>query len=489
MQPRLGPATIALALLLVIAGCSAPIAGDGTMRTADGPARTDAGGPSPTPATAAAGTATDAASTETAKTAETTEPGEPTRTTTAGQRPTTTRPRTGGPPDVAVEGGSLPVDPGIVFARVQDIAGTDASPPETVRVVGNRSALFGNANNVSTGGPAPLLEFYRLVGVRATGRGNESAFERMEGGITTGFGTVRIYPGEEPSATAVEPILAHEFAHYLEVADRRPAQMVRRLPEPTTTDGRFVRRSVREGAAVWIETAYVDRHVPNGTSGIDRTERVYDLYPRGSLGRYGMAQYVFGYRYVRSRVDDPAALGAVYEQPPRTSEQVLHGLPRGTEPPAPLSVAIDGGGTRYAGDAADRLGEAFVRAALENGVATDRAAAAATGWGDDRLAFVRRDGDVHFVWVLRWDEAANATAFATAARELLDTRGNRTEGGWIVDGTRTELRRPTANTTVLVAGTEAFVRGVTVTTEGAAVTIAPSTTNATARVGPVRPTA
>lgn len=489
MQPRLGPTAMGLALLLVIAGCSAPIAGDGTAGTADRPATTDAAGESPTPATPSAGTTTNGTSTATAETAETT------RTATNGSRTatttttTTTRPPTGGSPEVAVEGGSLPVDPGVVFARVQAVAGTDASPPEAVRVVENRSALFGNAINASAGGPAPLLEFYRLVGIRATGGGNESAFERMEGGVTTGFGTVRIYPGKEPSTTAVEPILAHEFAHYLEVADRRPTRLARGVPEPTTTDGRFVRRSVREGAAVWIETAYVDRHVPNGTSGIDRTERVYDLYPRGSLGRYGMAQYVFGYRYVRSRVDDPAALGAVYEQPPRTSEQVLHGIPPGTEPPAPLSVAIDDGGTPYAGGVADRLGEAFVRVALENGVATDRAAAAATGWGDDRLAFVRRDGDVHFVWVLRWDDVANATAFADAARELLDARGNRTDGGWIVERTRTQLRRPTANTTVLVAGTEAFVRSVSVTTEGTEVTITPSTTNATARVDPSRSTA
>jgi len=450
------------------------------MGTADGPATTDAAGGSPTPATASAGTATDAASTETATAAETAETTEAARTT---NDPPPTATATGGPPDVAVEGGSLPVDPGVVFARVQDVAGTDASPPEAVRVAENRSALFGTANNVSAGGPAPLLEFYRLVGVRATGGGNESAFERMEGGVTTGFGTVRIYPGGEPSATGVEPVLAHEFAHYLEVADRRPTRLVRGVPEPATTDGRFVRRSVREGAAVWIETAYVDRYLPNGTTGIDRTERVYDLYPRGSLGRYGMAQYVFGYRYVRSRVDDPAALGAVYREPPRTSEQVLHGIPPGTEPPAPLSVAIDDGGTPYAGVVADRLGEAFVGVALENGVSADRAAAAATGWGDDRLAFLRRDGDVHFVWVLRWDDAANATAFADAARELLDARGNRTDGGWIVDGTRTELRQPIANTTVLVAGTNAFVQGVTVRAEGAEVTVTPSTT-ATARVDP-----
>ncbi|MFT4891244.1 MAG: hypothetical protein ACI9YT_002170 [Halobacteriales archaeon] len=464
MQPRLGPSAVGLALLLVIAGCSAPIAGDGTM-----------------------GTATDAASTETANAAETAETTEAARTTTNDPPPTATA--TGGPPDVAVEGGSLPVDPGVVFARVQDVAGTDASPPDAVRVVENRSALFGTANNVSAGGPAPLLEFYRLVGVRATGGGNESAFERMEGGVTTGFGTVRIYPGEEPSATAVEPVLAHEFAHYLEVADRRPTRLVRGVPEPATTDGRFVRRSVREGAAVWIETAYVNRYLPNGTTGIDRTERVYDLYPRGSLGRYGMAQYVFGYRYVRSRVDDPAALAAVYEDPPRTSEQVLHRVSPGAEPPAPLAVAIDDGGTPYAGVVADRLGEAFVRTALENGVATDRAAAAATGWGNDRLAFVRRDGDVHFVWVLRWDDAANATAFADAARELLDARGNRTDGGWIVDGTRTELRRPIANTTVLVAGPDGFVRGVSVTTDGTAVTITPPRDDATARVEPSRSTA
>lgn len=297
-----------------------------------------------------------------------------------------------------------------MFARAQDLSGTDVQPLQSVTVVDDPSAVFGDANDRPSAGTSARREFFRLVG---------------------GIRNV------------------------------------------TTTDGAFAFRSVREGAAVWIETAYVREYIRNGTTGIDRTERVYGRHPPGSVGRYGMSQYVFGYRYVRSRVEDPSDLEAIYERPPQTSEQVLHGHPPGTELPAPLSVEVDGEGTPYAGVTADRLGEAFVRVALENGVSTDRAVEAATGWGNDRLSFVRREGDVHFVWVLRWDDPANATTFASAMREFLDARGSTVGNAWTVNGTRTDLRRPHPNTTVLVAGDEAFVGGVTVTLEGPAVTIVP----------------
>lgn len=110
-------------------------------------------------------------------------------------------------------------------------------------------------------------------------------------------------------------------------------------------------------------------------------------------------------------------------------------------------------------------------ATVESSGVFDRAASAAAGWGNDSLAAFRPvgGGAPGHVWVVRFDDAAAATAGETALRESLSTRGNRTAAGWRVAGVRASLTRPDDRTVAMALGPETFVRGVTVTTNAGAI--------------------
>jgi hypothetical protein len=109
---------------------------------------------------------------------------------------------------------------------------------------------------------------------------------------------------------------------------------------------------------------------------------------------------------------------------------------------------------------------------LEGRLEGDRAAAAAAGWGADRLIqFDHRDHDTAYAWVLRWDDPDEADEFAAAMTDYLDARGDRTAGHW-TDGDATfALHRVDDETVVVLAGPEPFVDNATATGSNADVTV------------------
>jgi predicted small lipoprotein YifL len=118
------------------------------------------------------------------------------------------------------------------------------------------------------------------------------------------------------------------------------------------------------------------------------------------------------------------AINAAYADPPDSTEQVLH-PEKYLDREAPISVSLPnlaaelGAGWSEAGQ--DTLGELLLRTWLREGkVAATATRAAATGWGGDRLAFLRGPGGAMSVgMVTEWDTAADADEFATAATAAL----------------------------------------------------------------------
>ncbi len=353
-------------------------------------------------------------------------------------------PSTAGSDDaIAVRNGSLPADPTGVFGRLQRVLGTDVEPPASVVVA---SAGNGSAPLV---GAAPS-RFWTFVGV--TARQPVEPVPTVENGYTTALGNVVLYPGESPTEAATARLLAHEFVHYVQFRTNGTTA-VRRAVDPSTTDGRFVTRAVLEGAAVHAADAYVERYLPETRPNSALYPSVRAAYPPGSYQRYVTAGYVEGTEYVAERVDSPANLSAVYERPPTTSEQVIHGLSPDAEPARPLSVDVRADGSPFAAVGQDTMGEAFVRTMLAGGVNESAAAAAAAGWGNDRRIVVRSNDSVGYAWALRWDAPADAREFRNAAvRTLTDLPG--------IGSVRIETVG--RGTVVLLLGDEAFVRGATV---------------------------
>ncbi|MFB6164162.1 MAG: hypothetical protein ABEJ31_03290 [Haloarculaceae archaeon] len=403
MSPRRF-APVAVALLLALAGCGAGPTGTTPTETPDQHA-------SPTPT------------------------------------PTSTN-DTGGPGGAAryrvtVENGSLPFNATRTYARVQSLLGTDVAPRPVV--VRNLSEWRGSLRGVAA---SPLN--------RALGFENVTPNWSSPSGVTVRTGRVYLHPGRA-SAGAVERTLAHEFAHAIqERTGMLPWE--RRLSRGgrMTVDQRKTRGALIEGGAVYVADAYADRYldVRNNTALVER------LYRNGSATyRSAFAQYRYGARYVRRRIDSPRNLSAVYRHPPRTTEQLMHGLTRAEEPPANLSVTRAGAGDqwRYVGD--NTLGELTLLSTLDVALNRSRSAAAAAGWGTDELLVYARDpgsGPYGWTWVLRDDDPAEAAELESALREFADARANASTQAFRV--TSVDDR-----TVALTFGDPAFVANATAT--------------------------
>ncbi|PSP54424.1 hypothetical protein BRC82_09500 [Halobacteriales archaeon QS_1_67_19] len=358
-------------------------------------------------------------------------------------------------PAVSVQDGTLPVDAGRVFARVQQVLGTDVSPPGYVRVVDEPSGLA----PADAAEMAAAPRFWRLVGVASEPALNETERDQLENGFTTGLGGIVLYPGTEPTPTTVTPLLAHEYVHYVQFVQKRGVE-VSRAVNTRTTDGQFVRRSVLEGAAVYATDAYVDRYPPASRPNSAWYPQLQRKLLPGSVSWYANTAYIFGHRYVADRLDSPRHLSRIYADPPTTSEQVIHGLQPAAEPPVPLNVTVRSDRT-WLSVGTDRLGEAFIRATLANGVSASRATRGAAGWGNDTLRIFRSSSRANssYVWVLRWDDAANATEFESAFTRYLDARGNESaaNGTWRLRGRTVDVYAPSDRVVVVAFGPRTFV--------------------------------
>ncbi|WP_255151978.1 hypothetical protein [Halorarius halobius] len=412
MVPR-SAASVALAALLVLAGCNA--------LPADPTAEPSA---SPTVPETPAGTPT------------------PTATATQTPEPTATP-----APAVRVRDGSLAFDPNRTFGRVEQLLGRTATPP-TVTVL----RPTGGSGEVGLLGP---LSNRLGLGARVPNWSDARA-----GGYIREGDVNLVRPASAPPAV-VEAVLAHEFVHILqaqtpayEAIDDRTA-----LNAGLETDRRLAARAVKEGVATHVASVYARRHLDTPTE----YENVAGKYRTTTPGgRAFLSAYYHGTRYVRAHLDDPADAERLYRRPPATTEQMLH--PSVEESPRPLSVNASVPGWERV--RTDTKGELVVRLTLQTELDRNASVRAAAGWGNDTALRYERGDRTAFVWLLRWDSAADADEFAAAAERF----GNREEG--------VAVRRVSNATVGLVVGPDSFREATTLAGEKGDVRVR---LNATAR--------
>jgi len=403
-HPRL--AALALALSLVLAGCAGE---SGAFRTTE-------------PETETTPIRTD---TET-----------PTRTTAV---------EVTGEYSVPVTGDELPIDADRTFARVQALVGTNVEP-QPVRVR-DGSTRTGEAEYYSQ------RPFFRVMGLAEANYTTVGA-----SGVTYSDGEVQITT-RDASPAEVERVLAHEFAHTVQMRTSMTAELDATGFGDRATDSAMTRRALVEGGAVYVTDTYAERFQNRTVYQSNVVERQYERGPSGN--RYLWGPYHFGYRYVADTIDSPAELETVYEDFPRTTEQLLHGYAPDEEPVADL-VFRDTVDDWYRTDT-DTKGELVTRIVLRGELSKDSAAAAAAGWGNDRVAVYERasGGATGIAWALRMDDRGEATEAVDAFEAYADRQ---TESSFRVE-------RVTARTFVVLAGDGAFVDNARVSAEGARVTV------------------
>lgn len=293
--------------------------------------------------------------------------------------------------EVRVRSGALPFDATTVFTRTQALLGSDVTPPRNVYV--SEQAYFERGRY----GESDLL---RWVGLTGSGSFRASAYVAHPNAVYVATGNA--------TAVELETTLAHEYVHVVQHRTGVHERIGGRVADGTT-DGTIAATGTIEGAATYTAQAYWDQHIETGQSPRADLERAYAN--ASGARKYFLSWYYFGTRYVDGRVDGPSELGAVYENPPENSEALLHGS---TEPVTMPPVSAEG---EWKGMVRTREGELFTRMALATGLPDQRAARAATGWGNDTLVGVQHDGETAFIWAHRWDDRANATEFEQAFAE------------------------------------------------------------------------
>src|SRR5262249_4618166 len=117
------------------------------------------------------------------------------------------------------------------------------------------------------------------------------------------------------------------------------------------------------------------------------------------------------------------AVDRVHRDPPTSTEQILHPERYYRERDRPAVITIGGTqGLERAGWVTvleDTFGELDVDILLRQRLDEAVAAAAARGWGGDRLRVLEHDGALVIVWMTAWDSAGDATEFTAAVRTAL----------------------------------------------------------------------
>jgi hypothetical protein len=224
---------------------------------------------------------------------------------------------------------------------------------------------------------------------------------------------------------------AHEFTHQLQDQNFDLGSL--HLDATDQSDRSLARLSLVEGDAVETQTTWMSTNLtaqdlaqlladasdPAAMAAIERAPAV--------LRTTSLTPYTAGLAFVdRLKASGgEAAVNAAFVDPPDSMEQVLHPDKYLTRErslavalPAHLERAL---GTGWSATSQDTLGELLLREWLvEGGVAAPTAAAAAAGWGGDRLELLDGpNGDVALAVVTAWDTPADASEFATAANEAL----------------------------------------------------------------------
>ncbi|MFD1525718.1 DUF2268 domain-containing putative Zn-dependent protease, partial [Halolamina salina] len=365
----------------------------------------------------------------------------------------TPTPTAGVTPDgdgVLIPNDGLPVDPDPVFERVLNLTGQDVEPPTVY------TAESGDLP------PQDASPFYASLGITPPDERVGAA------GAATDPSTVYLFDPALRDEAVTERTLAHEFVHTVQFGMGWKSDLLSTLSEDRqwTYDVRKTSRLVMEGAATEFEGQYQRAYMPS-TEPVTYTDRYRNA---SAWNRLLLAPYRYGAPYVEERLAAGDDLAAIHTDPPISTEQVLHGT---DDPIAPLNVTAGAVGD-WERTAGATQGELFLRVALRTELNRSAAAEAAAGWGNDRRVTYERGEATATAWVLRWDDAANATEFERAFERYLDAKATRAGSVWTrPDGNVTyRLERASERTVVVYLGNESFVRAANVTAaDGPRVTV------------------
>lgn len=265
------------------------------------------------------------------------------------------------------------------------------------------------------------------------------ALSELYGGSVAGYyyDDRIVVVSEDPNATEVSrATLVHELVHAIQ--DQHGLSVGN---GPKTTDAAAARTALSEGEANFVMDSYLARCgsewecIPSTRSGTSPRS-----FNRG-LFLTLFVPYSDGPTFVQALFERGgwAAVTEAYENPPTSTEQVIHPQTYPDERPVDVSIADRSGPDweRVTGPrgTSDTLGEATLFAMFwfngiinESHLTTDRrrynySHPVSAGWAGDEIVVYRDDGEFGYVFETVWDTERDAEQFHAAYVELLSNRG------------------------------------------------------------------
>ncbi|ELZ33968.1 hypothetical protein C474_03375 [Halogeometricum pallidum JCM 14848] len=324
------------------------------------------------------------------------------------------------------------------MARVERIRGLEFREAVPVEIISRER--YRSESDAFRSDPDPWQEqVYEAAFLVGENESVSDVLNQLYGGAIAGYYTpsddriVVVSDGETP--TMSRATLAHELVHALQ------DQHFGFASTPPTHDGRIAANGLSEGDANYVEALYDERcsaewdcvTAPDTEAG-GGSDFDFGVY----LTVY--APYSEGPQFVHSlrRRGGWDAVNAAYEDAPITAEQILHPEAYPDEGPADVTVRdrSSAAWSRFDRDrSTDRLGEVFIYTAFWDTDAIDRSSLrqqvgpysrynytsnASAGWGGDELVPYRSgDGEFGYVWATEWDTERDAREFRTRYVESL----------------------------------------------------------------------
>ncbi len=222
-------------------------------------------------------------------------------------------------------------------------------------------------------------------------------------------------------------IFSHELTHALQDEHLRLAERVKALREDG--DRSLALQCLLEGEATLVMIRVALREIPGASESVE--DEMAPLLTAGALERGAVTSdvpdffvdqlffpYAEGTAFVRAAVKKGgwAEMDRLWRNPPESTSEILHGMPY--PPPAhnllPANVATLAPGKRLS--YSDTLGEWTLRFLLGRALPAEEAAAAATGWRGDRIAYFVSGSErpMSYLWRLRFDSTVASSRFESA---------------------------------------------------------------------------
>jgi hypothetical protein len=168
-----------------------------------------------------------------------------------------------------------------------------------------------------------------------------------------------------------------------------------------------------------VHPARVARRLQTGTVA-SNPHRWRGGHPLLSGTRLGADAYEAGVRFVAEiyRLGGLEAVARLADDPPQTSEQVLH-VEKFCAGEQSVPVEAPAAPPNHTLTTSNRLGEVALGSLLAECIGAEDAREAATGWGGDHYSVVTNaEGTAGLLLVVAWDDEASASRFATLAPKL-----------------------------------------------------------------------